>query len=283
MTVRESWLVARDRLANSSVADAGLEAEVILRHALGLGRAEFFAALGDEVLQAQGALAESLVRRRASGEPLAYILGSREFYGLDFWVNPDVLVPRQETELLVDKVLEFCAARPSDRRLAIADIGTGSGAIAVAIAKNLPHATIYATDSSRSALVVTEVNRRRHQVADRVHLRRGDLLEALEAPVDVVVSNPPYVRARELAGLPREVRREPASALDGGADGLEMIRLLLRQAPDYVRPGGLLAVEIAPGQLDPVTEIARTRFPRAAVSHELDLSGMPRVVKVSLR
>jgi release factor glutamine methyltransferase len=234
--------------------------------------------------------ADSLVRRRAAGEPLAYILENREFYGLDFLVNPSVLVPRQETELLVDKVLEFAAARPFDLArdepggaVVIADIGTGSGAIAVAIAKSLPRATVYATDSSREALAVADANRRRHGVVDRVILSHGDLLQALPAPVDVLVSNPPYISTAELAGLAPEVRREPIRALDGGPDGLDVVRRLFRQASDCVRPGGLMAVEIAPQQLESVTRIARSCFPTGQVSHDLDLSGLPRVVWVAVR
>jgi release factor glutamine methyltransferase len=284
VTIRESWLRAKDRLASARVADSGLEAEVLLRHALGVDRAVFFSALGDNVTPDRQMRADSLVGRRAAGEPLAYILENREFYGLDFLVNSSVLVPRQETELLVDNVLEFAAKGRRNRQdLTVADIGTGSGAIAVAIARNLPQATVSATDSSREALVVADVNRRRHGVVDRVHLRHGDLLQALPAPVDVLVSNPPYLRTVELAGLAPEVRREPIRALDGGPDGLDVIRRLFRQASGRVRPGGLMAVEVAPQQLEDVTHLARSCFPTGQVSHDLDLSGLPRVVCVAVR
>ncbi len=289
MTIGESWLRARDRLASARVTDSGLEAEVLLRHALGVDRAVFFAVLGDEAAPELQKLADSLVRRRGAGEPLSYILENREFYGLDFMVNPSVLVPRQETEWLVDKVLEFCARRTGSagglghgNGLTVADIGTGSGAIAVAIAKGLPLATVYATDASPEALAVADVNRTRHGAAGRVHLRHGDLLQALPAPVDVLVSNPPYIRTAELAGLAPEVRREPVLALDGGPDGLDVMRRLFRQASGFVRQGGLMAVEIAPGQLEAVTRIARSCFPTGQVSHDLDFAGLPRVVRVAV-
>ena len=281
MRVRESWVHATGRLARQGVADAGLEAEVLLRHALDMERAEFFAALNDRLASRDEALMGRLVQRRIDGEPLAYILGRREFYGLDFWVNPYVLIPRQETELLVDGVLEFAGSRP-EQRLAIADVGTGSGVIAVAIAHHLPKATVYAMDSSREALEVADINRRRHSVTSRVHLRQGDLLEALQISVDVIVSNPPYLRADEIIGLPPEIRREPSCALNGGHDGLDTIRRLLCQAPSYIRPGGQLLMEIAPQQLDDVLLMGQDVFPTAEVSFRRDLSSAARVVSIGL-
>ncbi len=283
MTVRESWMRTRDRLVAASVVDAALEAEVLLRHAMGVGRAEFFAALGDPVPGVQQEGADRLVERRVAGEPLAYIVGGREFYGLDFLVNSDVLVPRQETELLVDQVLEFYARGPAATAPVVADVGTGSGAIAVAIAVNMPDATVYATDSSREALEVADANSRRHRVSNRVRLVHGDLLDALPGPVDAIVSNPPYLTATELDGLEPELRREPASALDGGADGLDVLGRLIRRAPEYIRRGGLMAVEIAPGQLGDVVRMARAGFPGANVVHVEDLLGLPRVVAVTVQ
>ena len=282
MTVRESWVRASDRLAAASVADAALEAEVLLRHAIGVDRAGFFAALGDQVPPVQQEGADRLVERRATGEPLAYIVGMREFYGLELSVSSAVLVPRQETEVLVDQVLEFYAKWPSGRGPVIADVGTGSGAIAVAIAVNMPDATVYATDSSLRALDVADANSRRHGVSDRVRLFYGDLLGALPGKVDAIVSNPPYLSTTEIGGLAPELKREPAAALDGGPDGLDVLGRLIRKAPDYLRSGGLIAVEIAPGQLDHVMETAMAAFPRANVAHVKDLLGLPRVVTASV-
>ena len=279
MSVRGAWLGAAERLARSGNTDPRLEAEVLLRHAMQIDRGDFFAALGDDIAPADEAAVTMVVERRASGEPLAYILGSREFYGLDFAVGPSVLVPRQETELLVESVLDFARGRPAER-LEIADVGTGSGAIAVAIASHLPRATVYATDSSHDALLVADVNRRRHMVSDRAHLLHGDLLGPLHAPVDVIVSNPPYLTTDEMEGLPPDVRMEPPSALHGGRDGLEITGRLLSQAPAYVRPGGLLLVEIAPHQLGAVLRMGKDAFPEADVSFARDLMGLPRVVSI---
>ena len=275
------------KLEHAQIAEAGIEAEVLIRHALAMDRAQFFAALNEQLAPNREARIRRLVGRRMAGEPLAYIARRREFYGLDFYVNPSVLIPRQETELLVDKVLELFPVGPSDaqdglgRQVAIADVGTGSGAIAIAIAHHLPGATVYATDSSRRALDVADINRRRHAVAGSVHLRQGELLEALEAPVDAIVSNLPYLTTDELAGLPREIRREPSRALDGGADGLDIIRRLVREAPSHLCSGGRVLVEIAPQQVGSVLRFGREAFPAADLSVARDLLGLPRVVTIA--
>ena len=279
MTVRESWLQTRDRLEAVNVPDAGLEAEVLLRHALGIDRVEYFASLEQPVAVSEQELADTLAERRAGGEPLAYILGRREFYGHEIGVGPGVLVPRQETELLVDAVLEFVRTQGLQQPT-VADVGTGSGAIAISVAKALPGATVFGTDISADALKVAEANVLAHGLQDRVRLLRGDLLEPLPGPVDVVVSNPPYLTTEELAGLPPDVRREPQVALDGGRDGLDTILRLLRQAPARMRRPGMLAVEIAPSQLEGVVVQAQGLFPDALVTHRLDLAGLPRVVHI---
>jgi release factor glutamine methyltransferase len=281
VTVRESWLQTRDRLEAADVVDAGLEAEVLLRHVLGIDRAEYFASLERPVALPEQDLADTLAERRVAGEPLAYIFGRREFYGHELGVGPGVLVPRQETELLVDVALEFVSTR-NLRRPLIADVGTGSGAIAIAVAKALPDATVYATDISHDALKIAEANVLAHDVQDAVHLLQGDLLEPLPGPVDIVVSNPPYLTTDELLGLSSEVRREPETALDGGCDGLSAISELMRQAAGLVQKPRLLAVEIAPSQLESVVLLAQGLFPDSQVTHLLDLAGLPRVVHVLL-
>ena len=278
MTLRSAWIQTRSRLESAGIDDAALEAEVMLRHALDVDRAAFFASLEQEPDPAALCLADSLVGRREHGEPLAYILGRREFYGLDILVTPAVLIPRQETELIVDAILELGRARPG---ITLADVGTGSGAIAVAAAVNLPQSRVYATDSSDAALRVARDNCLIHQVEDRVTLVHGDLLDPLDKPVDVIASNPPYVMTAEIEGLGREVRREPIQALDGGTGGLDVIRRLFEQAPAALRPGGAMLVEIDPRQLQPAASLASAAFPGGSVSYRLDLSGRPRVVVVA--
>ena len=278
MTLRSAWMRARSRLERASIDDAALEAEVILRHALNLDRAAFFATLEDPPDAAGLDRARSLVERREEGEPLPYILGRREFYGLDLLVTPAVLIPRQETELIVDAILELAAGRPG---LTVADVGTGSGAIAVAAAVNLPSCRVYATDISNAALRVAQTNCRMHGVEGRVELRHGDLLDPLDVRVDLIASNPPYVMTGEIDGLGPEIRREPVQALDGGPDGLDTMRRLFDQAPAALNPGGAMLVEIDPRQLRAVTFLAAAAFPDGRVSHRLDLAGRPRVVAVA--
>jgi len=276
----ESWTAARDRLTRHGIADASLEAEVLHRHVLSVDRGGFFATLQDQVEPSVSQAVAALAERRLSGEPLAYILGRREFYGLDFTVNPGVLVPRQETELLVDLTLKATAGMDMERPR-IADVGTGSGAIAVALAKRLPAATIYATDISHEALATAAANCCAHGVADRVRLLHGGLLAPLPGSVDIIVSNPPYIATGLLGSLPPEVKREPRLALEGGPDGLDVIRRLLAQVPSYLRPGGSLIVELSPEQKGTVAELARQAMPDADIAFSHDLLGLVRAVSVS--
>lgn len=277
MNLRECWIAAAERL-DGTVEDPRLEAEVLLRHVLGWDRARFFASLRDHVDEGAASRMDALLWRRAVGEPLAYIVGRREFYGLDFHVDPRVLVPRPETELLVDSVIAYAARRPGDGAISICDVGTGSGAIAVALAVHIGEAIVYATDSSVGALEVAALNAGSHGISDRVRLARCDLLDGLPGPVDVIVSNPPYVMSSELATLQREVRREPRAALDGGPDGMAVMRRLFDRAPSYLRPGGFMAVEIDPRQRDAALGMAKAAFGGASVACAEDLACRPRAI-----
>ena len=279
-TVKQVAARLAETLESHGIPESLLEAEVLLRHVLEYDRARFYASLPDEIDGKSLRRVEILADRRIAHEPLAYIIGRREFYGLDLTVSPAVLIPRQETESLVDAALEFARQR-SDDGISIADIGTGSGAIAVALAVNLPAAQVYATDCSTSALAVADRNRHRHGVADRVCLLRGDLLFPLPQPVDLILSNPPYIATKLMSGLAPEVQMEPRVALDGGEEGLEVIRRLFEQAPSKLRAGGVLMVEISPEQLDAVCEMAKNLFPGAEITHHDDLLGLPRCVSVS--
>jgi len=222
-----------------------------------------------------------LFARRAAREPLQYLLGSQEFCGLDFLVDRSVLIPRPETELLVEQVIQHnLRARP----LIIADIGTGSGCIAVALARALPTAVLYATDRSPAALRIAEQNATRHGVKDRVRFVVGDLLEPLrahrlEGKVAAVVSNPPYIPDRELFELQPEVRIfEPRLALAGGGDGLEFHRRLLSDAAEFLTPGGLLVFEVGQGQAGQLSEIAVAQGGYAQADLVRDAAGIDRVV-----
>jgi len=234
-------------LRTSGVNEPRLEAALLLGHVLGCSRS-FMIAHDDQILSpAQSQTFAALVARRATGEPLQYITGHQEFYKLDFLVSPDVLIPRPETEMIVEAVLEIF---PSPAHFTFADIGTGSGCIAISILHERRHARATAIDESESALLVAAQNAARHHVSDRTRLVRANLFSAApeDQRFDLIVSNPPYVPDGELSGLQREVRYEPRPALAGGADGLDVIRRLLAEAPRHLSTGGQLIFEFGINQ-----------------------------------
>ena len=279
MRLREALARSRGRLERATIPDADIEAQVLLRNWLGIDRATFHASQDRELSDKDATAFERTVERRIEGEPLSYITGHREFYGLEFVVTPDVLVPRQETEFLVEAVLEYAKDRV-EGALTIADIGTGSGAIAVALGCHLPSAVVYATDLSREALRVAEENVRKHGLEGRVHLRHGDLFDALDGPVDVIASNPPYLSDDEVVELPPDVKWEPRLALAAGSDGMDVLRGLIVGTCDYVKPGGLLAFEIDPRRLEAVESLARKTFAGGEITVVKDHAGLERVVTV---
>jgi len=258
-----------------------LDAELLLGYVLGLSRTQLIARSRQSPSPAQMEAFVQLVGRRASREPLAYVFGCREFFGLEIEVNRDVLIPRPETELLVERAIE--AARQIDPvgRVVIADVGTGSGAIAVSLATSLGQSLIYAVDRSKSALVVAARNCARHHVEHQVTLLQGDLLSVLPGPVDMVVANLPYVRRAELETLAPEIRLyEPIEALDGGPDGLDIIRRLLTQiAGMECRPRAVL-LEIGATQGQAVGELVVEILGRTEVSLFRDYAGFDRIVTV---
>jgi release factor glutamine methyltransferase len=282
VTIAEAISAATRRLEAAGIEDARLEAELLLRHAFRIDRAALLARLDETLPEATAACYESLLSRRLEHEPSAYILGEREFYGLAFKVTPDVLIPRPETELLVETAIELAKPRSRIRRgPIIADVGTGSGAIAVALALNVPRSTVYAIDCSREALAVAEANAKTHGVADRVMCLHGDLLSPLPEYVDVIVANLPYVTSAEIETLAPEVRdHEPRLALDGGADGLDLIHRLLDEAPRYLRPNGAVCIEMGATQGEAAISAARDAFPNASVDIRQDFAGRDRVVVI---
>ncbi|MFN2225044.1 MAG: peptide chain release factor N(5)-glutamine methyltransferase [Anaerolineae bacterium] len=263
-------------LKGAGVDSPRLDAELLLAHTLEVNRAAVLARPDRRLTPKQLTRFRNLLARRAAREPLAYILGQREFFGLAFAVDPRVLIPRPETELLVEEALRLARARPAPL---LADVGAGSGAIAVSLAVHLPRATVYALDDSAGALAVTAENARRHGVAERVHGLPGNLLAPLPEPVDLITANLPYVAAPEWDELAPEIRAyEPRSALDGGADGLGLIRGLLASAAPHLRPGGALLVEIGAAQGPAVVALARQHFPEAGVELKKDYAGLDRLV-----
>ena len=280
-TIGEALAYARALCATRGEVLTPNTAQALLAYVTGRGRA-WLLAHPEEVLAPQDAERFAiLLKRAAEGEPLAYLVGEREFYGFPFSVTPDVLVPRPETEALVDVALEWISARGLAAPRVV-DVGTGSGAIAVTLALKLPAAQIIAVDISWEALLIAQINAVRHSVAERLALVLGDLLEALIGPFDVILANLPYVSQAELEAL--EVGRwEPRIALNGGADGLHLVRRLIDQAPKRLVRGGLLALEIGAEQGPPVIALCRAVFPQAEIAILPDLAGHDRIVRVITR
>jgi release factor glutamine methyltransferase len=281
MLVREALAQATIQLRSEGVESPRLDAELLLAHVLGVNRAALFTRPDRPLTPKELTRYRDLVARRTDREPLAYIVGHREFFGLDFAVGPAVLIPRPETELLVEHALR--RARRLGPTPEIADVGAGSGAIAVALAVHLPEATIFALDGSAEALAVAAENSRRHAVAGRVHCLHGDLVAPLPGPVDLIVANLPYVTTEEWKGLPPEIRdHEPRAALDGGPDGLALIRRLLPAAAPCLRPEGAILLEIGAGQGQAATALARQHFPLAEVQVYQDYASLDRLVVVEV-
>ena len=278
MNLRQALAHARGILTDSNIEDVSLEGEILLRHVLGMNRSQLYSNLDTYLSPEKEKSLYELLDRRHQGEPSAYITGHREFYGLDFQVDRNVLIPRPESELLVELAIRLVR---SQAIFSIADIGTGCGAIAISLAVNLPQVTVYATDISPTALEVARLNCLRYGVADRVVLLQGDLLEPLTGPTDMIVANLPYVRE---ADLPRSgpLGFEPALALDGGKDGLDKIKSLCCQAGGKLKKGGCLLLEIGEGQAKAVSAILREVFPAATIEVHQDLAGLERVVSLYL-
>ena len=279
MNLREIFNSAGETLMRTGSPDAQLEAEVLIRHVLRIDRATFFRDLEQPVTDCDRERLDDLVNRRLNREPLNYITGLREFYGLDFEVSDSVLIPRQETELLVDTVISLARSRPKCE-MKICDIGTGSGAIAVSVAVNLPSAEVMAIDISQRALDIADANRRMHGVYNRVSLRLGNLLEPVDWKPEIIVSNPPYIRRSDLSLLQPEIQYEPSVALDGGPDGLEVIRGLLRQSSDKVSSTGAILFEIDSSQKESARMLSREYFPNSEISVLDDLSGNSRAILI---
>jgi release factor glutamine methyltransferase len=286
LTIAEALREASGVLRAAGVAEARREAASLLAHALGRDRAYLFT--HDEESPAAEKLTafRTFVGRRAAGEPLQYLTGHQEFYGLDFEVTPDVLIPRPETELLVEAALEVLRAHASPL---FCDVGTGSGCIPVALLHERADARAVALDISPAALRVARRNAERHGVAPRLKTLASDCFDALRGDevrrvtFPLIVSNPPYVAESDLAGLQREVRdHEPRVALTPGGDGLSVIRRLVSEAPAFLEPGGRLLFEIGFGQGEQVAALIDPKV-WTLLDIRQDLQGIPRLVLLRRR
>jgi release factor glutamine methyltransferase len=266
----ETLLAARDDTAQ-------LDAEVLMMYLQGYGRAQLYSRLDEPVDEETAARFKALIERRVQGEPIAYITSHREFMALDFYVDRRVLIPRPETELLLEYTIQKLRDKGwTGEEIPMVDVGTGSGVIAVYLALRFPRAQVYAIDISPEALEVARLNARRFEVEQRINFMQGNLLEPLPEAVKVVVSNPPYTILAQVE--PNVARYEPNVALDGGQKGLAIYRELLGQARSRISRPGLIALEIGSEQANDVSNLGRFFFPGCQIEVYKDYAGLDRVV-----
>ncbi len=277
-----SWTIGgilnwtRQYFSDKGVENPRLDAEVLLSRILGLDRLHLYVHFDQPLEQTELRAFREFVKQRAMRFPVAYITGSKEFMGLEFAVSPAVLIPRPDTEILVEGAIDLLhnIAEPQ-----LLDIGTGSGAIIISALTKLPDAQGTAVDISAEALAVAKTNAERHAVADRLVLKQGDLfLPVAGEKYDAILSNPPYIPDGEIAGLEPEVRREPRLALAGGADGLDYYRRIISGGPRHLKPGGFIAVEVGINQAQPVAAMADKSGALKTQATLKDYAGIERVV-----
>lgn len=272
---------AIDRLTQADVDAPRITAEVILAHALALTRSQLLARSDVQLKPDQLSRFQIDLDRLVKGEPLAYVVGHREFYDLDLITDRRALIPRPETECLVAKAIKLFEKHPHP---VIVDIGTGSGAIAVTLAKHLPSSLVIATDLSPEAIDLARSNARKHDVEARIDFRVGSLLQPINEQIDLIAANLPYINDKDWPFLARTIRgHEPQMAFTGGPDGLDLIREFLRDAPRCIKPQGVILIEIGAYHGEEVGSIAQQHFPQAQISIEPDYAGLDRLAVIELK
>jgi release factor glutamine methyltransferase len=280
---------AIDKLNSHEIEDAHIEARVLLGHALRLSAEEIYAGMEQNLNKESVDIFQGLIERRLTREPVAHITNHKEFYGLDFYVDRRVLIPRPETELVVELALRCAKSRTDStvfpkNQLLVADIGTGCGNIAISVALNSSNVNVYATDISSAALEVANLNCINHKVTDRVILLQGNLLEPMLESVDLVLANLPYIKSSEINNLSSEIAYfEPRIALDGGIKGLMLIDLMLKQVKGKQSHTSDIILEIGAGQEQQVAALIESHFPTTRYEFFPDLSGIQRVVKINVK
>ncbi len=282
MTVLKALNWATDYLRDHGIDNPRLNAELLLARSMRLSREELYIRLHGQVMEEEIKTLEGLIRRRASGEPLQYILGHQEFWSIDLKVDPRVLIPRPETERLVEESLSILAKISSKKIPSVLELGTGSGAIAISLAKEVKNIFLVATDLSGDALMVAKENAKQAGVSDKIGFVKGDLLNPFHPgeTFDLILSNPPYISDSEISDLSREVRdHEPLIALNGGKDGLECYRKLISQAPSYLEKEGWFLLEVGSNQASSVSEMVEAGGGFQRPERVKDLLGIERVIK----
>ncbi len=285
-TIKELLNVAADYLLEKGIDSPRLAAEILLAHVLGVKRIDLYLDFERPLSSAEVSHFRGLIKRRLAREPLQYIIGHQEFWSLDFLVNQKVLIPRPETEVLVEQAIKYCRSNtqsPSDQ-LDVLDLCTGCGAIAISIAKEVPYTRVWATDISEEAISIAKTNAQRHGVMERIEFLVGHLFEPVREKglqFHLIVTNPPYVAEEEYESLPPEIRDyEPRAALDGGAGGMVLIEEIINTAPDFLTSRGVLMIEMDPRQISRAKELIASVSGYGAVDVIKDYSGLDRIVMV---
>jgi release factor glutamine methyltransferase len=286
MTVFEILNWSTNYLKDHQIENPRLNAELLLSHSLSLSREGLYARFLSTIREEEKGTLDRLINRRISGEPLQYILGHQEFWSIDFKVDPRVLIPRPETELLVEQSLSILSKIPFKNPCFVLEIGTGSGAVAISLAKEVRDIFLVATDISLEALMLAKENAKSSGVLHQIQFLHGSLFNPFRLlkerePFDLILSNPPYITFSEIERLPREVRDyEPLIALNGGEDGLVLYRNIISQGPSYLKRGGWLLLEVGQSQREKVFELIENQGDFLKPEFSQDLSGIERVVKV---
>ena len=285
MTAGEALRKYSSILKEQGVNEAEESVKVILCHVLNLNSSSLFANTQRLLTAGEISNLENLVHKRIDHMPVAYLVNNKEFYGLDLYIDGRVLVPRPETETLVEVAIRFIEEwkQFNNRTMLIADVGAGSGAISVALASNVKDIKIFAVDISREALDVAVINIKRYKLENRIAVVQGDLLQQVRGELDLVVANLPYIAEEDIELLPEEISRwEPRWALNGGKNGMEVMNKLIKQAAEKVNRGGCILLEIGKGQDTKICEIIMEILPQANTSLIRDMSGINRVVKIRI-
>jgi len=279
----EPWTIKKildwttEHFKKHRIEDPHLEAEILLAHALNTERIKLYIDFEKEPDKKGLEVFKGYIARRIKREPAAYITGHKYFMSLDLKVTPDVLIPRPETELLIENAVEL--SRAFDQKISALDVGTGSGAIAVSLAKFIDNIEVCATDSSKKALDIALENAKKHKVEGKIKFLEADIFPSDDRKFDIIISNPPYIKTSDISGLQPEVKDfEPAAALDGGTDGLEYYRRIIHAAGNYLKEDSFLMLEIGADQSIPVTGIINEMLRSKKVLVKKDISGLDRVV-----
>lgn len=284
MSIRDSLSFAEEFLSSANIAEAKVEAELIWMHVLKVSRHELYLDKFSNETYAKASHVEQILSDRLTGKPLAYVLGQWKAYGLDLIVSPDVLIPRPESEILIERGIEICNSDVLGKSPVVVDVGTGCGWIAINLILNVPKIRLFVTDNSKKALKIAQQNFERHGVYEQITVLYGDLLEPITVLPDLVIANLPYIPSSNIQWLQEEVQWEPQNALDGGYDGLSCFRQIAVQSNLKLNnsPRAIFLLEMDPHQIEGVTSMFKAEHPNAKFDVIRDLRGLDRILEIKI-